>query len=233
MDRHANRMQTVVNPVSLLLLGSAWVLQTVTTLPEMVTFAQDNFDLGRFMGQWYEVAAVSTCPHYMRRKRGNPVIVAVELHHVASEGNFTMTFATFRNGSCKQMSIDYVLTDIPGQFFYHVAWLGADVDSYVVHTNYTEYAVMLLLSTQKPSLNKTTIVKLYSRTMGVSPAVLDIFKTLVRKHGMSDDTIIMNQKKGECVPGEQVPEPTPQPQISVPMRSNRGSVVPPVDSGKF
>lgn len=34
------------------------------------------------------------------------------------------------------------------------------------------------------------------RTMNVAAAVLDDFKALVRQHGMSDDTIIMNQNKG-------------------------------------
>lgn len=48
------------------------------------------------MGQWFEAAVVSTCPHYMQRKRGNPVIVAVQLQHVASESNFTMTATTIR-----------------------------------------------------------------------------------------------------------------------------------------
>uniref|UniRef100_A0A669C8H2 Lipocalin/cytosolic fatty-acid binding domain-containing protein n=1 Tax=Oreochromis niloticus TaxID=8128 RepID=A0A669C8H2_ORENI len=148
-----------------------------------------------FMGKWYEVAVVSTCPHYMQRKRGNPVIVALELKHVASEENFTMTATTFRNSLCTETSTDYSLTDTPGRFFYHTARLGADVDAFVVHTNYDEYAVMLLLSTEKPSGNKTTIAKLYSRTVEAGPAVLDHFKTLVREHGMRDDAVIMNQDK--------------------------------------
>ncbi len=42
------------------------------------------------------------------------------------------------------------------------AGFGADVDSFVVRTNYDEYAVMLQLSTEKPSGSKTTILKLYS-----------------------------------------------------------------------
>lgn len=37
------------------------------------------------------------------------------------------------------------------------------------------------------------------RTMDVSPAVSDNFKTLVRRHGMSDAAIIMNQNKGTFV----------------------------------
>lgn len=48
------------------------------------------------MGKWYEVAVVSSCPHYIRRKSADPVIVALDLQHVASEGNFTMNATSFR-----------------------------------------------------------------------------------------------------------------------------------------
>ncbi|XP_038589582.1 protein AMBP-like isoform X2 [Micropterus salmoides] len=215
-------MQRALSLVSLLVLGSAWTLQAAHVLTEPLILTQENFDLGRFMGKWYEVAVVSTCPHYMQRKRGNPIIAALELQHVPCEDNFTMMGTSFRNGSCKQMSTVHGLTTTPGRFYHHVARFGADVDSFVVHSNYDEYAMMLLLSTEKPSGNKTTTVKLYSRNMNVRAAVLDDFKTLVRQHGLSDDTIIMNQNKepphltfspGECVPGEQGTKPiTTQPQ---------------------
>lgn len=37
------------------------------------------------------------------------------------------------------------------------------------------------------------------RTTNVMTAVLDDFKSLVRQHGMSDNTIIMNQNKGKNI----------------------------------
>ncbi|KAM7369126.1 hypothetical protein PAMP_013420 [Pampus punctatissimus] len=190
--------------ISLLVLQWAWTLQGVPVLLESHIHTQENFDLGQFMGKWYELAVVSTCPHYMQRKRGNPVIVALELKHFASQGNITVTATNFRNSSCKQTITDYSLTNTPGRFFHHVARFEADVDSYVVHTNYDEFAMMVLLSTERPSGTKTTTMKLYSRAMDVRDAVLDDFKTLVREQGM-----------GECTPGEQVTEPTPQSQSNV------------------
>ncbi|XP_018525977.1 protein AMBP isoform X2 [Lates calcarifer] len=222
-------MQRALSLVSLLVLGSAWTLQGAHILRETLTLTQEDFDLDRFMGKWYEVAVASTCPHYMQRKRGNPVIVALTLQHDVSDGNFTMMATTFRNGSCQQTSRNYGLTNTPGRFFYHVAKFGADVDSYVVHTNYDEYAMILQLSTEKQSGNTTTIVKLYGRTMDVSPAVSDNFKTLVRRHGMSDAAIIMNQNKGGCVPGEPVTNHA-TPQRGLPQRTKR-NVAPPVDAG--
>ncbi|XP_023278164.1 protein AMBP-like [Seriola lalandi dorsalis] len=92
--------------------------------------------------------------------------------------------------------------------------------------------MMLLLSIEKPSGNETTTAKLYSRTMDVTPAVMDNYKTLVRQLGMSNGAIIMNQNKGECVPGDLETEPTTQPQISVTKRLKR-KVVPAVNSGNI
>uniref|UniRef100_UPI003AABBB42 protein AMBP-like n=1 Tax=Centroberyx gerrardi TaxID=166262 RepID=UPI003AABBB42 len=207
-------METEVIVVPLLVLGWVWTLQGVPVLPEPLYPTQENFDLGRFLGKWYEVAVVSTCPHYMQRQRGDPAIVALELQDTISEGKVKMTATALRHGSCKQTSTDYGLTNTPGRFFYHVARFGADVDSYVVHTSYDEYATVIMLSTGKSPGDNSTIVKLYSRTMDVRAAALDDFKTLVRQQGMSNDTIIIKQNKGECVPGEQLTEPTAQPQRS-------------------
>ncbi|XP_008284458.1 protein AMBP-like [Stegastes partitus] len=195
-------MQIAASVASLLVLGSAWTLQVAAVQPE----SQANFDLDQFMGRWYELAVVSDCPHYMQHKRENPVVVALELQHVASESNFTATAATFRNDSCKETSTVYSLTDTPGRFFHHFARFAADVDSFVVHTDYEEYAVMLQLSTEKPSETKTTKIKLYSRSTDISPAALKLFQSLVRQHGMSNDAVIKNHSKGECVPGGQATE---------------------------
>ncbi|XP_034402313.1 protein AMBP-like [Cyclopterus lumpus] len=223
-------MQRVVSVVFLLVLGSTWIVHTVPVALKPFIHTQENvFDLAQFMGKWYEAAVVSTCPHYMKRKREDPIIIALELQHVASNGSFTMTATSLRNGLCKQTSTDYRLTNNPGQFFHHIARFEADVDSYVVHSNYEEYAMILLQSVEKPSGNKTTSFKLYSRTMSVRATVLEDFKTLVRQNGGSDDAIIMNQNKGVCLPGEQVTQPvTAQPQVRAFTQRWKRNPVPPV-----
>ncbi|XP_061655988.1 protein AMBP-like [Phyllopteryx taeniolatus] len=146
------------------------------------------------MGKWYEVAVVSDCPHYMQNKQRNPVIVALDLKP-SEQGNVTVMATAPRNGSCKHTSIQYALTDTAGQFFYHVSRFSVDVDAYVVHSDYDQYAMMVLLGTEKASKNKTTIFKLYNRSLDVRDAVLDDFKMLVRINGMGDD-IIIHENKG-------------------------------------
>lgn len=48
--READRMQRAVNLVTLLVLGSAWILQAVPVLPEPLNLTQESFDVGRVSG---------------------------------------------------------------------------------------------------------------------------------------------------------------------------------------
>uniref|UniRef100_A0A3B4T226 Protein AMBP n=1 Tax=Seriola dumerili TaxID=41447 RepID=A0A3B4T226_SERDU len=202
-------MQKVIL-VPLLVLGWTWTLEGLLVLPEPLYATQENFDLAQFLGTWHDVAIASTCP-YMQRHRGDAAIGKLVLQRGTSEDKLKMKRTVLRHGTCKEISGDYELTTTPGRFFYHIERYGSDVDAYVVHTNYNEYAIVIM-SKQKSSREKSISLKLYSRTMAVRPTVLEDFKTLVRQEGMSDDTIIIKQDKGDCVPGEVVAEPSAQPQ---------------------
>ncbi|XP_069559562.1 protein AMBP-like [Brachyistius frenatus] len=212
-------MQKSVLLVPLLVLGWTWTSQGVPVLPDPLYPTQENFDLTRFLGTWHDVAVASTCPH-MQRHRGDAAIGKLVLQRGTTEGKLKMTKTVLRRGTCMDISGDYELTTTPGRFFYHIAQWRADVDASVVHTNYNEYAIVIM-SKKKSSGDESTSVKLYSRTMAVRDTVLDDFKTLVRQQGMSDDTVIIKQNKGDCVPGQQVAEPTSQPK---PQRVRRNVV---------
>ncbi|XP_026154073.1 protein AMBP [Mastacembelus armatus] len=211
-------MQKTVLLVSLLILGWSWSLMGLPVLTEPLYPTQENFDLARFLGTWHDVAMASTSPHRQRHS-GSAAIGKLVLLSGTTEGKLKMTRTVLRHGVCKEISGDYEVTT-PGRFFYHVAKWGADVDAYVVHTNYNEYAIVIM-SKQKSSGEKSISVKLYSRTMDVRPTVLDDFKTLVRQQGMSDSAIIIKENKGDCVPGEQVAQPTTRPE---PQRVRRNVV---------
>lgn len=159
---------------------------------------QGNFSLEQFLGRWFEVAVVSTCPHFMQRKMKNPVIVVLDLRQSEAKGNITVTATTLREESCKTTSTNYSLTDTPGRFFYHIPKFSADVDVFVVDTDYVDYGLMVFVSTEHPSGNKTQILKLYSRSKEASETIKEKFKTLVRRQGVDDKGIIVNQDRGHC-----------------------------------
>ncbi|XP_056289289.1 protein AMBP-like [Pseudoliparis swirei] len=222
-------MQKAVILVPLLVLGWCWTLQGVPVLPEPLYPTQENFDLARFLGTWHDVAMASTCPDIQHR-RGDAAIGKLVLQTSATEGKLEVTRRMLRHGSCKEISMEYELTTTPGRFTYHLKKWNADVDAYVVHTNYNEYAIVMT-SKVKTSGEKSISVKLYSRTMDVRDTVLDDFKTLVREQGMSEDNVIIRQNKGDCVPGEFVAEPDLQLVVQRTKRNPLPSLVTEDDEG--
>ncbi|KAM4719231.1 protein AMBP [Anableps anableps] len=217
-------MQKYVVLVSLLVLGWTWTLQGLPVLPDPLYSTQENFDLSKFLGTWHEVVKASTCP-YMQRHSGDLAIGKLVLQKGTTDRKLKMTRTVQRRGTCMERTGDYELTTTPGRFFYHIARWGADVDAYVVHTNYNEYAIMIM-SKQKSTGDKSISLKLYSRTRTVRPTVLEDFKTLARQQGMADDAIYIRKDKGDCVPGEKVVEPTSQPEPQPEPKRVRRNVVP-------
>ncbi|XP_027880865.1 protein AMBP-like [Xiphophorus couchianus] len=203
-------MQKSVALVSLLLLGWIGTVQGLPVLPDPLYSTQENFDLSKFLGTWYDVAKASRSP-YMQRHSGEQAIGKLVLQKGSTDEKLKMTRTVLRRGTCLEKTGDYEMTSTPGRFFYHVAKWGANVDAYVVHTNYNEYAIVIM-SKQKSSGDKSISLKLYSRTKSVRPTILEDFKTLAREQGMGDDAIYIRKDKGDCVPGEMVAEPTPQPE---------------------
>ncbi|XP_029548130.1 protein AMBP isoform X2 [Salmo trutta] len=214
-------MQQVV--VLTLLLSLVCLIHGVPVLPEPLFPIQENFDLTKFLGKWHDIAIASTCP-WMQRHKGDAAIGTLELQASGTEDKVSMTRSMKKHGTCEQISGDYELTATPGRLTYHIAKWGADVDAYVVDTNYDEYAIVML-SKQKTGGEKTKSAKLYSRTMELPPTILDDFRRLVREQGMADDTIIIKQNKGECVPGTEPVAAEPQPEITAP-RAKRNIVLP-------
>ncbi|XP_053709763.1 protein AMBP isoform X2 [Synchiropus splendidus] len=209
-------MQTAVLLVSLLVLGWTSSIQGVPLLSEPLFPTQENFDLSRFLGTWHDVAAASSCP--WMKQYGSGAIGKLVLKAGATEDKLMMEKTGLRHGTCSTMTGEYQLTSTPGRFFYHIERWQKDVDAYVVHTNYEEYAIIMMMKYKADGQN-TTSAKLYSRTMDVRPTILDDFKTLVMDQGISEDAIVYKENKGDCVPGERVQEPTSLPEVKRVRRS--------------
>ncbi|KAG9263263.1 protein AMBP [Astyanax mexicanus] len=183
---------------------------------------QENFNLNRFLGKWHDIASASNCPWRKKHKADSP-IGSLELQKTTDSTSLSMKRIMSRSGVCKMITGNYVLTETPGRFYYHSLKWSADVDAYVVHTNYDEYALVVMLK-QRQGGNKTTSVKLYGRKMELRPTLIEDFKTLVSEQGLSADTISIKINKGECVPGEQTAQPSQA-------RARRAAVLPAAEEG--
>ncbi|XP_024113575.1 protein AMBP [Oryzias melastigma] len=196
--------------ILLLALGWSQTLQALPILPDPLYPTQENFVLMKFLGTWYDVVLATTSPN-LPKYRQNTAIGKWLVQKSAVDTKLKTTRTALRYGMCKEVIKDMELTGTQGRFFYTTNRSGSKVDAYVLHTNYNEYAVMIL-NKIRPSGEKITNLRLYSRTMTVRPSVLEDFKTLVKEQGMGEDTILIKEDKGLCVPGEQVAEPEPEPQ---------------------
>ncbi|KAJ0057334.1 hypothetical protein NL108_002287 [Boleophthalmus pectinirostris] len=191
-----------------LLLGLTWRLHAVPVATESLYPTQENFDLSRFLGTWYDLAVATKCTH-MQHHRGDAAIGKLVLQRGTGQ-KLKMTRTKLKQTTCVEITGEYEMTSTAGRFLYHVAKWNADVDAYVVHTNYNEYAI-LIMNKKKPT-GSSVSVKLYSRSKDIRPTIVEDFKTLAREQGISDEFIIMKQNKGDCVPGEQVIAPSTQPE---------------------
>ncbi|XP_030206031.1 protein AMBP isoform X2 [Gadus morhua] len=184
-------------------LGSLLVLGWVASLQGLqapLYTTQENFNLDSFLGKWHDLATATDCPHE-GHSTADRAIGTLEMKAGLEAGKILTKRTALRGEVCKEMSFFSEVTTTPGRFFYRSQRWQAEMDAYVVHTNYQEYAIVIT-SRQKSSGNATVAMKLLSRTREVRDTVMDDFKTLVSSMGIAEDSIVINQDKGDCVPGE-------------------------------
>ncbi|KAJ8339014.1 hypothetical protein SKAU_G00358000 [Synaphobranchus kaupii] len=190
-------------------------------VPTVALFpTQENFDKDRFMGLWYDVAIASSSP-VTRYHQAAASMGTWELKLGDSNTMATMSTAS-SHGVCKQISAIYELTKTPGRMFQH-SKLGNDVDAYVVHTNYDEYAIVAI-SQERPGHKRTISFLLLGRAMELRPTLMTDFNQLVKEQGMGEESIIVLQKKEKCTPGDITLEPEFQ-------RVRRNVVLPTAEEG--
>uniref|UniRef100_A0A6I8PQZ9 Protein AMBP n=1 Tax=Ornithorhynchus anatinus TaxID=9258 RepID=A0A6I8PQZ9_ORNAN len=164
---------------------------------------QENFNIAGIYGKWYEVAIGSTCKWLKKLKHslrmGTLVLGEGETSHQISSIS-----TRFRKGVCEQVSGVYEKTDINGKFLYqHPRW-NKTIQSYVVRTNYNEYAIFLSKKTGR--FGPSTTIKLYGRQPELRESLLEEFRQFALELGIPEDSIFTSISKGDCVPGETEPE---------------------------
>ncbi|XP_023578954.1 protein AMBP [Octodon degus] len=206
----------------LLLAGCLAVSANPTSMPPDDIQVQENFDESRIYGKWFTVAMGSTCP-WLKRIRDKLSVSTLVLGKGATEAQISTTHTHWRRGVCEETSGIYEKTDTAGKFLYRKPKWNTTMESYVVHTNYDEYAIVL---TKKSSRHHgpTITAKLYGRESQLRDSLLQEFREMALGVGIPADSIFTMANRGECTPGEQIPQSSPA------LRARR-AVLPQEDEG--
>ncbi|XP_053328501.1 protein AMBP [Spea bombifrons] len=190
-----NMRWTLVLLPALLSLGLGNPVQ-----PEETITTQEGFELPKLFGKWYDIAVATTCK-YMQHHKSNFNMGTMELSEGETGGDVQSVSTRMRHGTCAQKSRSYQKTDVPGKFIHADPSKGAEMENYVVYTNYEEYAIMIvrrIWGTGKTA----TVLKLYGRTPEVRQSLVEEFKQFALERGIPQDAIFLLTNKGECEPGE-------------------------------
>ncbi|MCQ7614298.1 BPTI/Kunitz-type proteinase inhibitor domain-containing protein, partial [Salmonella enterica] len=168
---------------------------------------QENFDLPRIYGKWFNVAIGSTCP-WLKRFVDRMAMSTLVLGAGDGEGQLSVTSRHWRRGVCEESAGAYEKTDTPGKFLHQKSFWSSNIESYVVRTNYEEYAILL---SKKHSRRHgiTLTAKLYGRTPQLRDSLVGEFREFALGVGIPEDSIFTVPDRGECVPGEQQSTPSP------------------------
>ncbi|XP_058158490.1 protein AMBP [Dasypus novemcinctus] len=205
----------------LLLAACLAVRADLAPMPPDDIQVQENFNLSGIYGKWFNVAIGSSCP-WLKKLKGRLTVSTLVLGEGTTEDEISTTSTRWRKGVCEEISGTYEKTSTDGKFRYHKSRWNVTMESYVVHTNYDEYAIIL---TKKFSRHGPTLTaKLYGRQPQLRDSLLEEFREFALGVGIPSNSIFILSDKGECVPGEQESESAPS------MRARR-AVLPQEDEG--
>ncbi|KAF6326912.1 alpha-1-microglobulin/bikunin precursor [Rhinolophus ferrumequinum] len=209
---------------ALFLLLTACLVVCANPVPTLLgnIQVQENFNISRFYGKWFGVMVATTCP-WLTRFNNRLTTSLLTLREGATETQINTTSTRWINGACEEISETYEKADINGKFFHQKPKWNLTLESYVVYTNYDEYAIIL---TKKfsPRYGHSVTAKLYGRRPQLRESLLEEFREFALGIGIPKKSTFTVENRGECVPGDQEPEPT------LPARARR-AVLPQEEEG--
>ncbi|OXB66523.1 hypothetical protein ASZ78_011638 [Callipepla squamata] len=162
---------------------------------------QENFEPERMYGKWYDVAVGTTCK-WMKNYKEKFSMGTLVLAPSPSTDQITTISTRLRQGECTRVSGEYQKTDTPGKYTYYNPKWDVSIKSYVLRTNYEEYAVILMKKTS--SFGPTTTLKLYGRSPELREELTEAFQQLALEMGIPADSIFILANKGNlcetCTP---------------------------------
>ncbi|NXY25671.1 AMBP protein, partial [Atrichornis clamosus] len=183
---------------------------------------QENFEAEQMYGKWYDVAIGTTCK-WMKNYKEKFSMGTLVLGPGPSNDQISTASIRLRQGDCTRVSGEYQKTSTPGKYTYYNPKWDVSIQSYVLRTNYEEYAVILMK--KKSSFGPSTTLKLYGMSPELREDLIESFQQLALEMGIPADSIFILANRGECVPQET--ENAPQLCASFWVQRARRAVLPP------
>ncbi|NXX96968.1 AMBP protein, partial [Centropus bengalensis] len=154
---------------------------------------QENFEAERMYGKWYDIAIATTC-RWMKNYKEKFSMGTLVLGPGPSPDQISTVSTRLRQGDCTQTSGEYQKTSIPGKYtFYNPKW-DVSIRSYVLRTNYDEYAVILMK--KESSFGPSTTLKLYGMSPELREDLIEAFQHLAQEMGIPTDSVFILANRG-------------------------------------
>ncbi|NWH99916.1 AMBP protein, partial [Tichodroma muraria] len=160
---------------------------------------QENFEAERMYGKWFDIVIGTTCK-WMKNYKEKFSMGTLVLGPGPSANQISTTSTRLRQGDCTHVSGEYQKTSTPGKYTYYNPKWDVSIQSYVLRTNYEEYAVILMK--KKSSFGPSTTLKLYGMSPQLREDLIESFHQLALEMGIPKDSIFILANRGECVPQE-------------------------------
>uniref|UniRef100_A0A663NF55 Alpha-1-microglobulin/bikunin precursor n=1 Tax=Athene cunicularia TaxID=194338 RepID=A0A663NF55_ATHCN len=134
---------------------------------------QENFEAERMFGKWYDIAIGTTCI-WMKNYKEKFSMGTLVLGPGPSIDQISTASTRLRQGDCTHISGEYQKTSTPGKYTYYNPKWDVSIRSYVLRTNYEEYAVVLMK--KKSSFGPSTTLKLYGRSPDLREDLIEAFQ---------------------------------------------------------
>ncbi|KFV18780.1 hypothetical protein N340_07657, partial [Tauraco erythrolophus] len=184
---------------------------------------QENFEAERMYGKWYDIAIGTTCK-WMKNYKEKFSMGTLVLGPGPSADQISTASTRLRQGDCTRTSGEYQKTSTPGKYTYYNPKWDVSIQSYVLRTNYEEYAVILMK--KKSSFGPSTTLKLYGRSPELREDLIEAFQQLALEMGIPADSIFILTNRGECIP-QVTATASQQLCASFPVQRARRAVLPP------
>ncbi|XP_061460289.1 lipocalin-15-like [Rhineura floridana] len=146
---------------------------------------QPDFDLAKFSGKWHVMAAVSDCDLFQKMK---PIMTtSATIVKPLPNGDTELVTGFPLPKECKKMKMLLKKTDQPGHFTSDDETGKKDVR--VMATDYDNFAFLYIFKEAEGEPSSTS-VQLYTRLPKITKEVMEIFKQLYHKVGLTDDLMV-------------------------------------------